>query len=283
MTSATSSDINGAQRRIPKLGVRRKLADDSPSYPSTPSPSQSDSGGDERSTLSSYASSLHTDRSGPVHGQSENGRRVSASIKKRGVGMLGFLTMKEPSTSAWEEYAEAQNKIAAERGGRAIGMPGVSSRELPAHVPKTNSKWDGLPHTAHGRDRDLKQKRQFQTSLSAGHAGGYISGSSNDEQPSIRARIGSLTHNSKAESRLSIIAGGSSLAPEAISPAVRPAFPDDAVASRAEPSSPQQRRNTAIAPWDEPPLQQGKRNIAVAPWDEPPAAAENLHLPPQLL
>ncbi|KAF2773315.1 hypothetical protein EJ03DRAFT_125959 [Teratosphaeria nubilosa] len=299
MTSAaasTTSDFNGAQRRIPKLAVRNKLADDNFRPPSTPSPPRSDNDSDERTTPSSYASSLRTHRHGfatyhsddsresRTDGQSQDGtptkptRTESASIKKRGLGMFGFLAIKEPSTSAWEEYAEVQKKFAAERGGRAIGMPGVSSRQLPAHVPKTNSQWDGLPH---------RRKRQFQTSFSAGQAetssAGSV-GSSSGYEPSIRTRFGSLTtkplfrQDLKGESRQS-----SSREPAATnlpvkSPtAVYPAFHDDAVDPWDEPSLPQQRRNTAIAPWDEPPLQQ-KRNIAVAPWDEPPAAPGNLHM-----
>jgi hypothetical protein len=63
--------------------------------------------------------------------------------KKRTKGLFSFLTVKEPSTKAFEEYAEQQRRELKERG---IEHPfGVSSKRLPPDTPKVNSKWDGLP------------------------------------------------------------------------------------------------------------------------------------------
>jgi len=60
--------------------------------------------------------------------------------RKKSSGLKSFLTLKEPSLSAFEQYAQQQRKLA--------NMPGVSSAKLPTKVPKVNSRWDGLPEAA---------------------------------------------------------------------------------------------------------------------------------------
>lgn len=76
--------------------------------------------------------------------------------------LFSFLAVKEPSGQALAEYY-ARTK-ASRKGsdthsysrGRPPLLSGVSSQKLPGHVPKVNSKWDGLPPSRskpRGRDR----------------------------------------------------------------------------------------------------------------------------------
>lgn len=86
----------------------------------------------------------------------------SIKAKKKGAAVLGFLSIKEPSASALEQFAEQQRKQAAEKSNASgrkvpVGMSGVSSQKLPANVPKVNSKWDGLPETASRSSKDTKR------------------------------------------------------------------------------------------------------------------------------
>jgi hypothetical protein len=60
-------------------------------------------------------------------------------------GMFGFLKLQEPSTRAWEEYAELQKREQALRGSQGKALP---EKKLPDTVPKVNSKWNGLPDHA---------------------------------------------------------------------------------------------------------------------------------------
>ena len=85
--------------------------------------------------------------------------KSSAQItKKKKGGMLGFLTLKEPSTSAWAQFADAEKEKARQKGVNTSksGLPGVSSQKLPEFVPKVNSKWDGLPESVHRKSSDSK-------------------------------------------------------------------------------------------------------------------------------
>ncbi|CZT17219.1 uncharacterized protein RCC_03052 [Ramularia collo-cygni] len=77
-----------------------------------------------------------------------------ASKKKAG-GLLGFLKLKEPSTSALQDFADHERKRAAQKGGKsmAAGIPNASSQKLPDHVPRVNSKWNGLPEPSKAKQR----------------------------------------------------------------------------------------------------------------------------------
>jgi hypothetical protein len=86
---------------------------------------------------------------------SSNDSRTSKKKRKKASSVLGFLTLKEPSQVALEQYAEAQRKHAAERGGASISSgPSINSsvrQKLPNGVPKVNSKWDGVPESVKNR------------------------------------------------------------------------------------------------------------------------------------
>jgi len=60
---------------------------------------------------------------------------IAPSTKKSGV--FRFLTLKEPSTSAWEEFAELQKREQALRGAQGKALP---EKKLPETIPKVNSK-----------------------------------------------------------------------------------------------------------------------------------------------
>lgn len=66
-----------------------------------------------------------------------------------------MFSVKEPSAQALIDY---QKQLIKQGNGRvtAVGLPGVSSAKLPPTVPKTNSKWDGVPQAV--KDREKQQE-----------------------------------------------------------------------------------------------------------------------------
>ncbi|EMC93363.1 hypothetical protein BAUCODRAFT_238257 [Baudoinia panamericana UAMH 10762] len=155
--------------RIPKLAVRSVVSEDEHAGDGSPSPKgrlrRDDGVRPPPSSCSSVSTTLptlertHSDQSHDSQDSLDTIRQRRSSFapaktkaadskrKNKAASVLGFLTLKEPSTAAWEEFAEAQRKAAAQKGGRvsAVRPAGVSSQRLPDFVPKTNSKWDGLP------------------------------------------------------------------------------------------------------------------------------------------
>ncbi|KAI9883720.1 MAG: hypothetical protein M1823_004524, partial [Watsoniomyces obsoletus] len=86
-----------------------------------------------------------------------------AEKKKKSSNLLGFLSVREPSSRALEQYEQEQLRrataVARERGRPVTTAAlGVSRTKMPASVPKVNSKWDGLPPamSAQGPDRSFK-------------------------------------------------------------------------------------------------------------------------------
>jgi hypothetical protein len=80
----------------------------------------------------------------------------SSSKKKKKSGVLGFLSLKEPSQDAFKQYAEAQRKREAEKGTPSPSssyrpMSSYSAKKLPKDIPKVNSKWDGVPESVKNR------------------------------------------------------------------------------------------------------------------------------------
>ena len=64
--------------------------------------------------------------------------------------LSSLFSVKEPSSQALASYEKQLKSAGTLRDGPIVAsrMPGVSSAKLPAHVHKTNSKWDGNPATA---------------------------------------------------------------------------------------------------------------------------------------
>ncbi|KJX99167.1 hypothetical protein TI39_contig370g00009 [Zymoseptoria brevis] len=112
--------------------------------------------------------------------------------KKKSSSVLGFLALKEPSTVAFEEFAEQERKRAGRKGGKAAAviMPGVSSQKLPEHVPKVNSKWDGLPPMIKKKDKDrLRDTRSSTTTMSS-----YTAPTSNPQGKAGSSRKGTFLY-----------------------------------------------------------------------------------------
>lgn len=89
---------------------------------------------------------------------SSQSNRNSKSSKKN--SLVAFLTLKEPSTKALEDFADAEREKAKQKGAAAATAsaavpPSVSTQKLPDYVPKVNSKWDGMPESASRKSADL--------------------------------------------------------------------------------------------------------------------------------
>jgi hypothetical protein len=107
-----------------------------------------------------------------------------APKKKKTNGVLGFLTLKEPSHSALEQFAEQQRKLASEKGpvgkasiGNSFALGTVSPQKLPASVPKVNSKWDGIPE-AQRKSKDKESIMSKRKSTASSNTTSRFSGSS---------------------------------------------------------------------------------------------------------
>ncbi|SMQ46448.1 unnamed protein product [Zymoseptoria tritici ST99CH_3D7] len=115
--------------------------------------------------------------------------------KKKSSSVLGLLALKEPSTVAFEKFAEQERKRAGRKGGKAAAviMPGVSSQRLPEHVPKVNSKWDGLPPVIKKKDNDrLRDTRCSTTTMSSYGSSSYTAPTSNPQGKAGSSRKGTF-------------------------------------------------------------------------------------------
>jgi hypothetical protein len=208
MSSQPSVASAAPSVRVPKLAVRNRAgteASNSSNNASQTASSQSStrtasprrdrgiSDASQRSKPSGMETAAR--KSGSSHGKQP--QQQQTKDKKKG-GMLGFLTLKEPSTNALEQFAAEQKKAAAEKAARAsaVGLTSVSTQKLPEYVPKVNSKWDGLPEDAR---KNLKHQRKkshetgsslFTTNTRQTHRSDNSSSSSSN---STRRPIGSMS------------------------------------------------------------------------------------------
>ncbi|KAF2750675.1 hypothetical protein M011DRAFT_523665 [Sporormia fimetaria CBS 119925] len=81
--------------------------------------------------------------------------KAATPLKKKASAVRSFFTAREPSHLALEEYTKQQLKQAQE-GKRPSAIAGLPNQKLPAHVPKVNSKWDGMPEALKKRDSNMK-------------------------------------------------------------------------------------------------------------------------------
>ncbi|PSK46195.1 hypothetical protein B9Z65_5163 [Elsinoe australis] len=79
---------------------------------------------------------------------------TKTSIKKKHGSMFSFFSLKDPSTAAFNDYAAAQKKQAADHGSTANG-----AAKLPSTVPRVNTKWDGLPRPSKDKTRSSYDRR----------------------------------------------------------------------------------------------------------------------------
>ncbi|KAK0286230.1 hypothetical protein LTR91_002545 [Friedmanniomyces endolithicus] len=198
--------------------------------------------------------------------------------KKKGSGVLGFLTLKEPSGSAWEEYAKAQKKASAEKDSRRSNAErsGVSSRQLPDFVPATNSKWDGLPDSAKRVSMQSRSRSQRMSSLSGSTSQAsrsvWSSVSERSGERSPARRYGSVSSKpSRPESAPVPLLKLESLQSRASSRVPRNVAPQLPVLTGVHPAL----RNNAVTPWDKP-----RQHDMIPAWETQPQRSPETFLHP---
>lgn len=280
-------DSRAVPRRIPKLAVRNK-APEHDNYPASGHHTSGSSGEDE-SPQTRVSCQEHTDDElNSLHARSscdlkrvdskQDESRSKHASKRKSTSVLGFFTLKEPSTSALEEFAEAERKkLNAQRGTKLL--PGVSSQKIPQHVPRVNSKWDGLPDAARrkqgGKDKSM---RNSMISLASRNS----DASEGDHDSSAKRIIGSLSSKPSIRRsgdkgrKLAVSAGEGNSRPQSHSAGVRPSSPSASFA--LDP-------NSAITPPDElselPVLQHcgSSSGHATPPETSPPTSALDSNMP----
>jgi hypothetical protein len=116
---------------------------------------------------------------------SSHDSRSSTKKKKKASSVLGFLSLKEPSQVALEQFAEAQRKQTA---GKGTSSPlskhsTYAGQKLPPNVPKVNSKWDGVPDSV----KSLNKRHSTSTASSNGKRGSWSSHGSFDSRQGNQA------------------------------------------------------------------------------------------------
>jgi hypothetical protein len=143
-----------AGEKLPSLDERRRTnnqpcdADEPPATPSSAAPSSH--GRSSFDTASLTPASVASTASSVA--SSDDSR--SSKKKKKAGSVFGFLSLKEPSQVAFEQYAEAQRKQAVEKGSPSPSSrtsSNYASKRLPENIPKVNSKWDGIPESIKNR------------------------------------------------------------------------------------------------------------------------------------
>ncbi|KAF2806770.1 uncharacterized protein BDZ99DRAFT_500839 [Mytilinidion resinicola] len=217
-------DINSlASPRIPKLQVRNRTPLDQASILTTSSgePKESEDPDaitsivprDEnplRHSTGSSSSRLNLERKPSA--TTTLASNVSSSVskspkkgKKKGPSVFGFLTLKEPSQTALEQFAERTRQQAAEKAGShnmgrisAVGLPGVSTQKLPPTVPKVNSKWDGIPESVKAKEaaqrKSISMSKRGSQTLEGTYSTRFMNHSNGSFNPphSLASSAGSL-------------------------------------------------------------------------------------------
>ena len=104
----------------------------------------------------------------------------SQKSRKSKKSLFNFLSVKEPSSQALHEYEEMLKKQQNNANGRvtAVGMPMTAASKLPAHVPKVNSRWDGVPEAIHRKERNKNNIKPKSAGSASWHPSSQISESS---------------------------------------------------------------------------------------------------------
>jgi hypothetical protein len=108
-----------------------------------------------------------------INSSASSSNESKAPKKKKNSSVFSFLTLKEPSQLALEQFTEQQRKQGNGKGTISPSTSSVrtsasfASKKLPDSVPKVNSKWDGIPDavkrrqstaaTANRRSKDTKR------------------------------------------------------------------------------------------------------------------------------
>jgi hypothetical protein len=179
--------------------------------PATPSSQASSS--DNRPSFDTASVTSPSLASTTSSASSSNDSKSPGAKKKKG-SVFGFLSLKEPSQRALEQYAEAQRKQMSEKGTSsptARSDNGYASKKLPPTVPKVNSKWDGVPD-------GIKHLQPGSSGKSSGKNKNRLSVTSQTSQGSNETR---LTAFSWDGSRLSEMADGSRNPLQSVAPPVQ--------------------------------------------------------------
>ncbi|KAF2718178.1 hypothetical protein K431DRAFT_287912 [Polychaeton citri CBS 116435] len=189
MPGSTTAQIQPtpSTHRVPKLAVRNRESteDDriTPVSSNTNSGAQSSASNSQTSSAASSSQSIRSNEHYQYHPRSsDRDSRISsvrpeslcaehARAKKKRGGVMRFLSLKEPSTAAWEQFAQEQRKLNANAKPKPTGLPGagmISTQKLPNHVPPVNSKWDGLPDPARKKLQDMQANAQRPSSKGTG-------------------------------------------------------------------------------------------------------------------
>lgn len=133
--------------RIPKLGYRKALSEE------------------EAEELKSQMKESIVKNSNLVRQKSVTSTTrtiVSAnttSVSKKKGSFLSGIFAKEPTISALANFeADVKAKYGA---ATPQAVPHVSSRKMPEHVPKVNTKWDGVPEVIKQREKEEKKRRRL--------------------------------------------------------------------------------------------------------------------------
>lgn len=103
----------------------------------------------------------------------------SAPTKKKNSVLSGLFT-KEPTIMA---LAQVEADLKAKHGAATPqAVPHVSARKLPDHVPKVNSKWDGVPEVVKQREREEKQRRRTSQQSYSHSANGSARNSTSEQR-----------------------------------------------------------------------------------------------------
>lgn len=134
--------------RIPKLSYRNALPQDELDKISHA----------PREQIPSTKNLVQTTSIRETAGKSATTSSGPPASKKKNSFLSGFFS-KEPTISA---LAQVEADLMAKHGAaNPQSVPHVSSRKMPQHVPKVNSRWDGIPESVKMRDREEKQRRKF--------------------------------------------------------------------------------------------------------------------------
>ncbi|KAK3116245.1 hypothetical protein LTR53_003616 [Teratosphaeriaceae sp. CCFEE 6253] len=241
-------------------------------------------------TISGQSQDSHgrVESRGTITGSSrlDNGEKP----KKKKTGVLGFLSLREPSSSAWEEYAKTQKEASALKAGRpgTAVLSGVSSRKLPDTVPATNTKWDGLPNKAKRastQSRGTNRMSNVSSSTRQTSHSVWSSTSDGSSERSAERRYGSTSRNpTRPESGSTRSSKRGSLQSQALVVESKknapPALPRNAIhpalrGSDFRPSNGLSRTEEAVSPTlTKSAIHPALRKSEITPWDEPPGEPE---------
>jgi hypothetical protein len=131
---------------------------------------------------------------------------AQSAKKKKKPSFLGSLFTKEPSTDAFLQMQDQSRKQLAQNPGRKNppGMSGVSSVKMPVHVPKVNSKWDGMPQTrndAHERTSSRAESGAGSTRTSSTRSRSADPGDRRSHRKQLSGSTTSSSHANRDRSR----------------------------------------------------------------------------------